>query len=160
MKKLFFSLSFILLGAGTVNATTNNVFSPKTEEISFVSDADEDIIYLGSAQPTMMNGIPITNNKTYDCEYTIDKDGYLHGEFTVGPHKVIMDSDEPITGPNVTNGYSVSGTITLGIIDFDFKGKVYVSVVDKSNLKFDCDVRTNTLGTQSKFSFTGEHKNK
>ena len=150
MKKIMFSLALILAGLNSVyaNDSSRKILNDDTMSV-LVASVDD--VYAGKATPTKMNGLPITSGKSYDCEYAIES-GYLSGSFTVGPHTVIMNSKEEITGAGT---YAVSGKITLGFINFSFSGNVIVTEADGSNLEFSCHVVTENLGAVSEFSFVG-----
>lgn len=150
MKKILLSAALILAGLGSVyaNGSSQEVLN---DDAMSVFAASVDGVYAGKATPTIMNGLPITSGKSYDCEYSIES-GYLSGEFEVGPHTVIMNSKEEITGVGT---YAVSGKITLGFLNFDFSGNVIVTAADGSNLEFSCHVETKKLGAVSEFSFVG-----
>lgn len=150
MKKILLSAALVLAGLGSVyaNGSSQEVLN---DDAMSVFAASVDGVYAGKATPTIMNGLPITSGKSYDCEYSIES-GRLSGSFTVGPHTVIMNSKEEITGVGT---YAVSGKITLGILNFDFSGNVIVTVADGSHLEFSCHVETDNLGSVSEFSFVG-----
>lgn len=150
MKKILLSAALILAGLGSVyaNGSSQEVLN---DDAMSVFAASVDGVYAGKATPTIMNGLPVTSGKSYDCEYSIES-GYLSGEFEVGPHTVIMESEEKITGVGT---YAVSGKITLLGVGFSFNGTITVTAADGSNLEFSCHVATVNLGAVSEFSFAG-----
>lgn len=150
MKKILLSAALILAGLGSVYANDSSQEVLNDDAIS-VFAASVDGVYAGKATPTIMNGLPVTSGKSYDCEYSIES-GYFSGSFTVGPHTVTMNSEEEITGVGT---YVVSGEITLLGRGIPFDGTITVTAADGSNLEFSCHVETKNLGAVSEFSFVG-----
>lgn len=150
MKKILLSAALILAGLGSVHANDSSQEVLNDDAMS-VFAASVDGVYAGKATPTIMNGLPVTSGKSYDCEYSIES-GYFSGSFTVGPHTVTMNSEEEITGVGT---YVVFGEITLLGRGIPFDGTITVTAADGSNLEFSCHVETKNFGAVSEFSFVG-----
>jgi hypothetical protein len=105
--------------------------------------------YSGTATATKMNGIPLSYSTS--CTFIVDNNGYLNGDFTVGPHTIYLDSEEVITGPGT---YPVNGYITLGNRNIPFSGTVKITSHSDTELIFTCNVKALNSG-ESAFSFSG-----
>jgi hypothetical protein len=127
MKQLFFLVVAVLFATGVANATT----------------------YSGTATATQMNGITV--NSTASSDFVLDAKNNLSGNFSVGPHDIVINSTEPVTG---TGNFGVSGSITLLGIEIPFSGTATVTTLSSTTLAFTCNVTA--LGfLASVFSFSG-----
>lgn len=150
MNKYILTFAFLILGLLNVHAFTLN----QTELKENLERTTPEIqgTYTGKATPSMMNGKETTSGKSYDCTYTIDANGFISGSFRVGPHDISMQSTASVT--TSAQGVPVEGNIKLLVVNFNFRGNIFVTSLDGTNLEFSCDVTTNK-GQRSKFSFKG-----
>ena len=107
--------------------------------------------YRGEAIPTMMNGRPNPRPTAMPCSFSI-LDGKLAGVLNIGPHAFTIESIGEITAPGE---HAIRGLFMLGVLPISYTGTINVTVLDETNLAFDCVAIFDFFGAETDFTFEG-----